>query len=181
MAQLVRSREQAAEQLGVTGPALSQWKRQPWWPAGGHVPGQGWDVAGIRAARDAMGRKGSETSSQAAALKLATDTETLKHERLKTRLQEIKVAEAEGRLIPREAVELYIATFNTRFGDWCDQVPDIIAREAPAKFRKKIRERLQRELDGRRKALREELEAKARELDHRGRRANGSGSDGSEQ
>lgn len=177
---IVATQKEAAKQLGVTQRQLRNWLGEPWFPANGRGEG-GYDVGAIKAARDAEGRKGSEQNDVRGKLRDALSAEKLKRVRIETRQQEIKLAEAEARLIPREAIELYIATFNTRFGDWCDQVPDIVAREAPAKFRKKVRDRLKRELNERRTALRAELEAKARELDQRAPDADRTGSDGSEQ
>lgn len=172
---IVATQKEAAELLGVTARQFRNWIKEPWFPANGKTA-KGFDTVAIQAARDAEGRKGSEQSEVRNRIRDSHAEEKLKRDRLRTRREAIGLAAAEGRLIPREAIELYISTFNTRFGDWCDQVPDIIAREAPAKFRKKIRDRLKRELDERRKALRAELEAKARELDRRP-----DGSDGSDQ
>jgi hypothetical protein len=77
----------------------------------------------------------------------------------------VELEAALGELIPRAAVELFASTFLTQFGDWCDQLPVLIAREVPAKFRKKVQERVRRELDAQRQTMRDELEARAREFD----------------
>ena len=99
------------------------------------------------------------------ALKDALAAEKLQRDRLQTRREALRLQREEGTLIKRAGIELYISEFNTRFGDWCDQVPDIIARLLPPKWQKPLRDALKQEFESRRVAMRAELEAKAQELD----------------
>ncbi|HUG89250.1 MAG TPA: hypothetical protein VML55_00345 [Planctomycetaceae bacterium] len=169
---VVRTRQEAAEILGITPRVLSLWARDTWFPADAtEQDGRGrrinWNTDAIAAARDAMGRKGSEPAETARRLKLATDQEKLKQAELATRSREIDLAVKEGALIPRYAVELHFATLLTELGDWCNQIPDLVSADVCRKCRRKLRARVADELNRRRHELAAELQRAARELDAR--------------
>lgn len=168
-ATIVKRRKDAAALLGITPRVLGLWANETWFPEEGRTAGGGWDVAAIRAARDAMGRKGSERSDRAKEIKLAKDAESLRREILKRRTEELLLAERAVELVPRRAVELFCSTFLTAFGDWADQLPEIVVADLPKKQRPKLRKRLKEELDRKRRELRGELERHARELDEQRR------------
>lgn len=60
-------------------------------------------------------------------------------------------------LLDRPTYELFAATLLTHLGDWCDQLPYLISGELPKSHRRKISDRLRRELDDRREQLAVEL------------------------
>lgn len=150
--------------LGITDRVLGLWASEPWFPQDGRTS-SGWNVPAIRAARDAMGRKGSEQSDQSKRLKLASDAEKLKQAQYETRKRELDLRVKEGELLPRRGWELFAAQLLTALGDWCDQLPELLSADVPRKYRKKVRERAKQELDLKRRELRDELERKAKELD----------------
>jgi hypothetical protein len=167
---IVRTRKEAAQLLGVEDRTLANWSKEPWWPADAtqQTPrGQrfNWNTDRISAARDAAGRKGSETADEAKRLRLAREREKLEQDRIATQHEQLKFDAAAGKVIPRAAEELFASTLLTELGDWCDQVPALIANTLPKQYRKKLSDRLKQELDDRRIALRETLVARARELD----------------
>jgi hypothetical protein len=161
---IVATQKEAARELGVTQRQLRNWMAAPWWPANGRVA-DGYNVDAIRAARDAMGRKGSEQSRQAAALKLANDAEKLKQNRVKTQQVELELKQQQGDLFPRAGLELFVATFLTAVGDDLDQLPAIVAKDVPTKYRKPVQARLQQEFNDLRRKWRSDLEREARERD----------------
>lgn len=169
---IVATRKEAARLLGVTERQLGSWVHEPWFPAGAvgadaRGNNRDWNVRAIRAARDAMGRKGSDLADTAQKLKLKTDHEKLKQAQIKTQAEELKLRQQQGELIRRDALELFASTLLTSLGDWCDQLPDLIAAEVPRKYRTALKERLRTELDARRTAAAAELATAARDFDNR--------------
>lgn len=150
--------------LGIADRVLGLWANESWFPADGKTAG-GWNVPAIRQARDAMSRKGSEQSDRAKQLKQGLDAEKLKKATLERKQRELNLREQEGKLLPRAGWELFAAQLLTQLGDWCDQLPNLLAADVPRKYRKKVRERAKKELDLKRRELRDELERKAKELD----------------
>lgn len=158
----VPSQKNAAQQLGVTDRLLRDWQNEAWWhPA--FRTSAGYDVAAIRAARDAMGRKGSEQSDAAKQIKLLTDREKLEQAKLETERKRRQERVDEGELLPRQALEIFAATLLTELGDWCDQLGGLVSAELPKKYRAKTAARIKAELDRRRRHVRAELERKAKE------------------
>lgn len=169
---VVKSRKEAAAILGVTEKALGNWATEAWFPedATGRTPKGArvdWDTDKIAQAREVQQRKGSAPAEAAKRLKLATDHEKLKQAELQTRRKQIELAVEEGELVPRRAVELHFATLLTELGDWCEQLPELVAADVPAKVRPKVKARIKDELDRRRRELSAELQRQARELDSR--------------
>jgi hypothetical protein len=159
------SRKRAAEQLNVSPPTLLNWSRETWFPENGRNSDGTWNVAAIRTARDALGRRGSERSDQGKALKLANEAERLKQNRVKTQQLQLQLGEDQRNLFPRAGIELFVASFLTAVGDDLDQLPSIIAKDLPAKYRRKFSDRLRQELDDLRRRWRADLEREARERD----------------
>lgn len=169
---VVRSRKEAAEILGIVPRVLGDWARAPWFPEGAterDAKGKrfNWNTEVIAHARDAMGRKGSTSAEESHRVKLLTDEEKLERQKIARRHEELELAEKEGELVPRRAVELHFATLLTELGDWCEQLPDLIAGDVPAKIRPKLKARIKDELDRRRRELSAELQRQARELETR--------------
>lgn len=154
------NQKQAAEQLGVTDRALRDWMHKPGFPDWS----AGYDVDAIRAWADELRLKGSIESEADADLRRKLEVEKLEQERIKTQQLRHKLAVQEGELLPRRAWELFAATVLTSLGDWCEQLPSIIAGVVPAAHRDGVRKRLAQELDDRRKDLREEFDRKVAEL-----------------
>ena len=161
---IIRQRKDAAKLLDISDRGLGLWAAQPWFPAAGRTA-EGWNVTAIREAREIHGRKGSEESDTAKRVRLGIDAEKLKQARIRTRKEDLNLLEQEKELLPRRGWELFASTLLTELGDWCDQIPDLIAADAPLEHQVKLRARLKDELDRRRRDLAHELERKARELD----------------
>lgn len=161
---IIAGNKAAAEALGVTERQLARWRKEAWFPKEARTKA-GWDVERIRAARDQEGRKGSEESATRAKVRDARAAEQLKRERIRTEADQLDLARKQGSLISRASIELFVATFLTEFGDWCDQLPGFTARLVKGKDQKRVREKLQKELDERRVMMRDALKAKLAELD----------------
>lgn len=159
----VKTQRAAASKLNIDERQLRRWMKETWFPADGKSA-DGFDVGSIAAARDAMGRKGSAEAKAARDLKLQTDRERLKQAELKTKAAQLQLRQTEGELIERDAVELHFALMLTQLGDWCDQLPELIAADVPKSHRAKIRNRLKSELDRRRRELQSELKRAAAEF-----------------
>ena len=152
----------AAAELSITTRQLRTWQTESWFPQDARS-GAGYDVERIRAARDAMGRKGSARSDQAAALKLATDAEKLKQHRVKTQQLELQLKIRQAELFPRDGFELFFSTFMTSVGDDLDQLPSIVSKMVPTTQRKKLTTLLRQELDDMRRKWRADLEREAKD------------------
>ncbi len=160
---LVATQKAAAAALEITPRVLRMWQAESWFPPAGRAAA-GYDLAAIRAARDAMGRKGSAEAAAARAQRFDNDGERLKQGRFETRRRELQLQEIEGELISRRAVELHFAALLTALGDWCDALPDLIAGDFPKKQQAKLRRRLREELDRKRNDVRADLSRQARDL-----------------
>jgi DNA-binding transcriptional MerR regulator len=158
---VIATQKDAASALGITTRQLRTWASEDWFPPAGRTAA-GWDVEAIKAARDREGRKGSEQSEDRQQIRALREQEGLERDRIRTTRERLALQSDQGELIPRAAVELFASTFLTIFGQWCDQLPVMIARDVPAKFRARIRDRLSRELEAQRQSMRDELEARAR-------------------
>lgn len=170
--EITPTRRAAAAALGITEKALQLWTQEPWFPAGAvgkdaKGNNRNWNVTAIRAARDAIGRKGSEVSDTAKKLKLATDNEKFQQAKIRTEQDRLALETTKGELIPRDALELFASTLLTSLGDWCEQLPDLIAAAVPKKYRKPVKDRLKQELDARRVQAAAALERAARDFDTR--------------
>jgi hypothetical protein len=161
---IIGTRKFAAEMLGVTARQLSNWTKEPWFPEDGRTT-SGWDVPLIRVARDAMGRVGSNGSDQAKKIKLASDGEKLKQAIIKTQIEDLKLKEQERELLPRRSIELFVSSFLTSYGDWAEQLPDLVVGDLPKRHRAAFKARLKDELDRKRDEMRVDLESKMREID----------------
>ncbi|GEM_PF-1887540 len=163
---VIPTRELAARFLGVTGQALALWTKENWFDPAWKTrvgPDDCYNIVAIRAARDAMGRKGSEQSETTKRLKLDLDREKLKQSEIATGEKQLGLRQREGDVIERRAVELHFATLLTALSDWCDQIPELIAADVPRRHAPRIKKRLQGELDRRRHRLRNDLEREARQ------------------
>ena len=163
---VVSQRKEAARILGITARVLGDWAKEAWFPADARTAA-GWDTDKIAEAREVQHRKGSVPAEAAKRLKLATDHEKLKQAELQTKRKQIELAVEEGELVPRRAVELHFATLLTELGDKCEQLPELIAGDVPAKLRPKLKARLREELERWRRELAAELKRQAQELDSR--------------
>lgn len=159
----------AAKALGVSAKTLQTWQEEPWFPRSGRTKG-GYDVAAIDAARKANGKKGSDPerssrSDQLGQLKVAREAKRLQRETIACERDSLSLRREAHELIERRALELFASTFLTDFGDWCDQLPAVIAVKSgvPAKHRPKISRTIGEALNERRQQMAETLEAKARE------------------
>lgn len=167
----------AAKALGVSAKTLQTWQEEPWFPAKGRTK-DGYDVAAIDRARKLNGRKGSDPqrssrSDQLGQLKVAREAQRLKREQIACERDSLALRRECHEVIDRRSLELFASTFLTDFGDWCDQLPDVIAVKSgvPAKHRKAVSRTLKEALDGRRQQMKETLEARAREMDAERREA----------
>jgi DNA-binding transcriptional MerR regulator len=141
--QIVSEQKQAAKALGISDRALRLWMREASFPD----VSRGYDLAAIRAWRETNKRAGSEAREQAQQLHLALKKEKVAQEAIKTAQMERKLAEQEGELLPRETLELAIATIGTKSGDCQDQMPDILRGVCCKTCRDRVSERLKKELD----------------------------------
>jgi hypothetical protein len=83
--------------------------------------------------------------------------EKAEQEAIETALLRNKLGKEEQNLIERRTIELAIATILTQFGDWCEQLPEIIDGECCKSCKAKIGKRLKEELDKRREDLADDL------------------------
>lgn len=135
------TRKAAAAALGITPRQLGEWALEPWFPADAvETDARGtrcnWDVAAIRDARDAMGRKGSDLSATQKALKLKSDHEKLKQLEIKTRREEREEQLAQGNILPRDELTLTLRELITMTRDRLLTEP---AREIAKDFPKQRR------------------------------------------
>lgn len=152
---------EAARALGITDRQLRNWRNEADFPdcSGGY------DVAVISAWRDKHCLSGSAGQLDMAEVKLAREREQLEIDRIKRARESLKLEAEEKELLPRRSWELFAATLLTNLGDWCEQLPDILAGVCTDDCREGVRERLAGELDDRRRDLREELGRKFAELE----------------
>jgi hypothetical protein len=153
---LVARQTEAALRLGVTPRTLRDWRQLDGFPD----CTRGYDLEAIQRWRQAHERKGSEAADAARKLKLAITAEKLRQMQLRTRREQLDLELKEGTLLPRKAVEQSVAVLLSALGDWCDQLPDLIAAICPnQRTAAKVRARLQQELDRRRAQLADDLKA----------------------
>lgn len=152
---------EAARALGITDRQLRNWRNEADFPD----CSAGYDVAVISAWRDKHCLSGSAGQLDMAEVKLAREREQLEIDRIKRAREALKLEAEEKELLPRRSWELFAATLLTNLGDWCEQLPDILAGVCTDDCREGVRERLARELDDRRRDLREELSRKFAELE----------------
>lgn len=158
--QIVREQKEAARLLGITDRGLRDWMKKPGFPDWS----AGYNVDAIRAWADDLRLKGSLESEAEAEIHRQLEIEKLEQERIKTLQLRHKLAVQEHELLPRRGWELFAATLMTSLGDWCEQLPDIIAGVCTDDCREGVRKRLADELDDRRDDLREEFDRKLAEL-----------------
>jgi len=154
---LIVQQKEAAELLGVSSRTLRDWQAAR--DENGFPDcSSGYETEAINAWRRDNQRKGSETSEAAKNIKLGTAAEKMKQARFDTRLKEMEVGKEEGTLLPRKAVEQSAAVILSSLGDWCEQLPDLIAQICPnKKSAEKVRTRLKSELDRRREQMADDL------------------------
>lgn len=150
---VITERKSAAKALGITERSLGDWKKQPGFPD----TSAGYDIDAIQRWREAHQRKGSVESDQMLVVNKAIKLEKLKETQRKNRLLELEIQEEEGKLLPRHLYEAFIASLLSGLGDWCEQLPSLIETEVPAKYGKKVRTRIEKELRDMRDRLAEEL------------------------
>jgi len=138
------TRKAAAAALGVTARQLGDWVHEPWFPADAvETDARGtrcnWDVAAIREARDAMGRKGSDLSGAQKAIKLKSDHEKLRQLEIKTREMEHDEAQRKGNILPRDELTLTLRELITLTRDrLLTEPPREIAKDLGPKHRRRI-------------------------------------------
>jgi hypothetical protein len=156
---IVIEQKEAARILGITDRQLRNWKDLPGFPSWE----AGWDLDAITRWRDEEGKKGSLENDARKDLRNQLDLEELEQSKLKTIRERRRLELEEKELLPRRGVELFASTVLTSLGDWCEQLPDIIAGACSKDCRETVRARLEQELDDRRRDLREEFDRKAAE------------------
>lgn len=152
---VIIQQKQAAEALGVTPRTLRDWQNVDGFPD----CSRGYDVEAIRTWRQANERKGSEPERVAKQIKLGVLAEKLKQMQLRTKKDQLDLDAKEGTLLPRKAIEQSAAVLLSALGDWCEQLPDLVAAIVSKKDQRKVRDRLKTELDARREQLADDLKA----------------------
>ncbi|TWT49031.1 hypothetical protein KOR42_39470 [Thalassoglobus neptunius] len=160
----IRTQSAAADELGITARQLRNWEQEDWFPDGGRTK-SGYDIALIRQAQESLGKKGSELREAAVALKMRTGEAKLERELVEVQRKQLILKREQGELVPRRAVELFASTVLTELGDWCDQLPDLLAAVVPARARKDLRKRITDELNRRREQLATRLSERAMAAD----------------
>lgn len=152
---LISHQVEAAEQLGITPRSLRNWIEEPGFPD----CSAGYDVAAIRAWREAHERKGSEPEVATKRLKLALLAEKLKQAQIETRQSQLTLESKEKTLLPRQAIERSAAVILSGLVDACEQIPDLAAGLVSKKDQAKVRAFLKRELDEMRRRIAADLRA----------------------
>ena len=168
--QIVKTKTQAAKDLGVNERTLAKWVDEAWFPQDAVDRDQlgrksNWNVPAIRAALNAWGKAGSDETRSAVQVRREREEERLKRETLGVALDELKLHEAQGELLPRRAMELFASTLLAHLADWCDQLPEVALPQLklPKRYHDRVREIFRKEINARRVELREDLERQARE------------------
>lgn len=158
------SEAEAAEALGVSDRQFRRWRSEPWFPADARTA-VGWDVEKIKTARDLEGLKGSELTDRRTRQIVDERTQVIAIKRTEAEIRRLKLEAARGGLLPRDSVELHIASLYTAVVDFCKQLPRIIAPSVPLEHQPVLLERLTQELDQWRLRIASEAKRAAAELD----------------
>lgn len=160
----IKTQTETAELLNITPRSLRSWESEDWWPEGGRTKA-GYDLALIREAQEAHGKAGSEFSEKKKEFSLKHDEGKLERQAIEIQKRRMELHVAEGLLIPRDAVELHLATLLKEQGDLFDKVISQTKKLAGKRNSKKVGDYLQREFDKGRKRIASELEKAARAAD----------------
>lgn len=147
---LIEQQTEAAARLKVTTRTLRDWRLVEGFPN----CDAGYDLEAIQAWRRENERKGSESADAGKKISLGIKAEKLRQMQLRTKRDQLDLEAKEATLLPRKAVEQTAAEILSRLGDWCEQLPDLIAQICPNKrSAEKVRAYLKKELDKRREQM----------------------------
>jgi len=135
--------------FGVALQTVKQWRTET-----DPMPGRpgAFDLSEIARWRIARAERGGGPKEGTTKSRLEETNLALEVQRRKVQLDRLQET-----LVDRAAVELFCSTCLTHLGDWCDQLPQLVAAELPKSHRAKIANRIRRELDQRREQLSSDL------------------------
>lgn len=158
---IVTEQKEAARILGVTARTLRDWRRA--YPDEFPDTSAGYNIEVLKEFQKSLSLKGSEHGDRMRMVKLAREAVKLQREKIAVRREERALQTQEGGLLPRSSFELFVANVLSGFGDWCEQLPDLIAGGCCKKCQRSIGPRIKAELDRRREQLAEDLKRSSQE------------------
>jgi len=164
--------KEVCQHFAISDRTLRDWKNDPTFPP---VAGtqrrplfeisaiEDWRALRFRNVETPESNELRKTLSELKYKKLEAELEQLK---IDNRTKETKLSALLGAYVPRPAVELLFSKLLTDLGDWCDQLPELVAGIMPKSHQSKLKKRLAKELNDRRNEMEIALTAASREFDN---------------
>lgn len=154
-ARLVEGDQALASHYGVTTKTVYNW-RKAGLPHTGRVGAYVYDLDKTDPFVEQL-RTFSGDDESPDGINAALKKERLKQLQIRTAGMTADLEARHGELLPRRGCELFATTLLTTLGDWCEQLPELLAGECCPKCKTRIEKRLRGELDNRRNDIADEL------------------------